>query len=159
PSGRVVALDAVGPKGDVQVKGADVRTALGLRSTWFTMGQLELTPPPAPLAYGGGTLTGIARGADAVTLAAKGADRSCARVSPLGSARGDAFRVSARPSATTSSRPAAGQIRAAPVTVTVAPLVSASLSAGTVLGSVKPALAGASVQLQRQDGVGWTTVA
>jgi hypothetical protein len=43
--------------------------------------------------------------------------------------------------------------------VTVAPLVSASLGAGTVQGTVRPALAGASVQLQRQSGASWTTVA
>jgi hypothetical protein len=38
-------------------------------------------------------------------------------------------------------------------------MVSASLGAGTVQGTVRPALAGASVQLQRQSGASWTTVA
>jgi stage II sporulation protein D len=159
PSGRVVTLDAVGTKGDVQVKGADVRTALGLRSTWFTIGELELTPPPAPLAYGGGALTGVASGADPVSLEAKAPDGTWQTVSAVQPASDGTFSITVRPTATTSYRLAAGQIRAAPVTVPVAPLVSASLSAGTVLGSVKPALPGASVQLQRQDGVGWKTVA
>jgi len=39
------------------------------------------------------------------------------------------------------------------------PLVSATAGAGQVQGTVRPALAGAAVQLQRQDGPGWTTVA
>jgi stage II sporulation protein D len=159
PSGRVVTLDAVGTKGDVQVKGADVRTALGLRSTWFTIGELELTPPPSPLAYGGGALTGIARGAGAVSLEAKATDGTWQSVLAVQPASDGTFSIAVRPIATTTYRLATGQIRSAPVTVPVAPLVSASLSAGTVLGSVKPALAGASVQLQRQDGVGWKTVA
>jgi stage II sporulation protein D len=160
PSGHVAQVDAVGTKGSVKVSGSTVRSALGLRSTWFTPGWLALTPPAEPVAYGGsGTLTGTVRGVGAVTLEQKGpsgAWQSVAAVSP----RADGtFTVSIRPSATTQYRLAAGQIRAALVQVTVAPLVSASLGAGTVQGTVRPALGGAAVQLQRQSGVSWTTVA
>jgi hypothetical protein len=76
------------------------------------------------------------------------------------SARADgSFAVSIQPSATTQYRLAAGTVRAAVVQVPVTPSVSASLGAGSVQGTVKPALAGASVQLQRQSGASWTTVA
>jgi hypothetical protein len=37
--------------------------------------------------------------------------------------------------------------------------VAASVNAGAVSGTVSPALPGAAVQLQRQDGASWATVA
>jgi len=159
-SGHVTQVDAVGTKGGVKVSGSAVRSALGLRSTWFTAGFLALVPPADPVAYGGsGTLTGTVRGVGPVTLEQKAPDgtwQSATGVSP----RADGtFTVSIRPSATTQYRLASGQLRAAVVQVTVAPLVSASVGTGTVQGTVRPALAGASVQLQRQSGANWTTVA
>jgi SpoIID/LytB domain protein len=160
PSGHVAQVDAVGTKGDVKVTGSTVRSALGLRSSWFTAAWLALTPPAEPVAYGGsGTLTGTVRGLGPVTLEQKTATGAWQNVSAV-SPRGDGtFSVAIRPSATTQYRLATGQIRAAMVQVTVTPLVSASVGAGTVQGTVRPALAGASVQLQRQSGVSWTTVA
>jgi len=139
---------------------AAVRTALGLRSTWFSIGWLALTPPAVPLSYGGtASLTGVARGVQGVSLEAKGADGTWQTVSPVNPAADGSFSVTIKPQATTLYRLAAGDIRAALLNVAVAPLVSASLGAGMVQGSTKPALSGAAVQIQRQDGVGWTTVA
>ena len=160
PSGHVAQVDAVGSRGDVKLTGSAVRSALELRSSWFTVGWLALTPPAAPVAYGGsGTLTGTVRGVGSVTLEQRtpaGAWQTLAPVSP----RSDgSFTVSVQPTATTQYRLAAGQVRAALVQVTVAPLVSASVGAGTVQGTVRPALVGAAVQLQRQSGASWTTVA
>jgi stage II sporulation protein D len=160
PSGHVAQVDATSTKGDAKLTGSAVRSALELRSSWFTVGWLSLTPPAEPVAYGGsGTLTGIVRGMGPVTMeqrTATGTWQTLATVSP----RADgSFAVSIQPAATTQYRLAAGLVRAAMVEVPVAPMVSASLGVGTVQGTVRPALAGASVQLQRQSGAGWTTVA
>jgi stage II sporulation protein D len=160
PSGHVAQVDAVGTKGSVKVTGSTVRSALELRSSWFTAGLLALTPPAEPVGYGGsGTLTGTVRGVAPVTLEQKTAAGAWQNVSAVSPRSDGTFSVEIRPSATTQYRLATGQIRAAVVQVTVAPLVSASASAGAVQGTVRPALAGASVQLQRQSGVNWTTVA
>ena len=160
PSGHVAQVDVVGTKGDVKVSGSDVRSALGLRSSWFTSGLLALTPPAAPVAYGGsGTLTGTARGVGPVTVEQKAANGTWQSLSAVSPRADGTFAVSIQPSATTRYRLASGQLRAAVVQVTVAPLVSASVGAGTVQGTVRPALAGASIQLQRQSGASWTTVA
>jgi stage II sporulation protein D len=160
PSGRVASVDAIGTKGNVKLTASAVRAALGLRSTWFTVGWLALTPPVVPLAYGGTTsLTGVARGVQGVVLEAKGADGVWETLSSVTPAADGSFTVAIRPPATTQYRLAAGDIRAALLKVAVAPLVSASLAAGIVQGTMKPALSGAAVQVQRQDGVGWTTVA
>ena len=160
PSGRVGSVNAVGTNGAVTLTAATVRAALGLRSTWFSIGWLALTPPAVPLSYGGATaLAGVARGVQGVSLEAKGTDGTWQAVSPVTPAADGSFSVTIRPQATTQYRLSAGDIRAALLTVPVAPLVSASLAAGMVQGSMKPALSGAAVQIQRQDGVGWTTVA
>ena len=160
PSGHVAQVDAVGSRGDVKLSGSAVRTALELRSSWFSVGWLALTPPSVPVAYGGsGTLTGTVRGVGSVTLEQRTATGAWQTLAPVSPRSDGTFTVTVQPSATTEYRLAAGQVRAALVQVTVAPLVSASAGAGTVQGTVRPALAGAAVQLQRQSGASWTTVA
>src|SRR5436190_86835 len=54
-SGRVAAVTAIGANGESTTEGAKVRTALGLRSTWFTLGVVSLGPASAPalVVYGG----------------------------------------------------------------------------------------------------------
>jgi hypothetical protein len=160
PSGHVQQVDAVGTKGSVQVTGSTVRTALGLRSTWFGVGWLALSPPREPVPYGGAaTLSGTARGLGAVTLEQKAANGTWQTVAPVSPAADGTFTVTVHPAAGTQYRLAAGQVRAALVAVPVAPAVSASVGTGTVQGSVRPALQGAAVQVQRQSGTSWTTVA
>src|SRR5581483_12309781 len=71
-SGRIAKVTAVGSRTQATLTGAALRTALGLRSTWFSIGWLALDPPPAPVAYGGTvTLSGIARGVGTVTVEAR----------------------------------------------------------------------------------------
>jgi SpoIID/LytB domain protein len=161
PSGRPEKVDAVGTKGSVEVTSGDVRDALGLRSTWFTVGWLALTAPTPAISYGGsGRLSGLARGVTGpISLEERGADGTWQQVSAVTPAADGSFGVTINPSATTQYRLAAGLIRAALVKVPVVPVVSASAASGQVQGSVQPPLAGAAVQLQRQDGAGWTTVA
>src|SRR5436305_3105280 len=156
PSGHVAQVDAVGTKGQVEVRGSDVRSELGLRSTWFTVGWLELSPPAEPVAYGGaGTLTGNARGVGSVMLEQRVANGAWQTLSSISPAADGSFSVAIHPSATTQYRLAAGQIRAALVAVPVAPSITASAGAGAVQGNVRPALGGAAVQLQRQTGASW----
>jgi stage II sporulation protein D len=118
-SGRVVSVDAAGTKGTVQLSGLGVRSALGLRSSWFTVGWLALTRPRTPLARGRtGSLSGIARGIADVSLEEKvaGAWQTVSSVVP----RADgAFSVAIQPSATTQYRLAAPGIRTAVVEVAV----------------------------------------
>ena len=64
-------MTAIGPSGEVTATGADVRTLLGLRSTWFSLGWLSLDPPRPSRTTAATQLTGIARGVGAVTLEAK----------------------------------------------------------------------------------------
>jgi hypothetical protein len=69
-----------------------------------------------------------------------------------------AFTTIVRPQLTTEYRLAAGNARAALVKVGVAPKVDATIGETSATGAITPVIAGAPVQLQRQDGAVWTTV-
>ncbi len=160
PSGHNATVTAVGPTTRTTLTGTDVRLALGLRSTWFQVGWLTLVPPPAPVVYGRqGTLDGIARGLAGVTLEAKTPAGAWQRVAAVAPDPSGVFSVVVSPREPTSYRLAAGTSRASPVQVAVAPLVRAAIRGGAFTGTVSPAVAGASVQLQRLDGTAWKSVA
>jgi SpoIID/LytB domain protein len=160
-SGHVTSLMAAGPDGRVSVTGPNLRTMLGLRSTFFTVGRLSLAPPPAePVVFGATTeLDGFAGGLDSVVLEGRtgaGAWLPVAQVKP--DAAG-AFSLLVSPQATTQYRLAAGTLHVGLVSVTVEPAVDAAIAVNAVNGSVKPPIPGAAVQVQRQQGTAWTTVA
>ena len=160
PSGHNATVTAVGPTTRTTLTGTDVRLALGLRSTWFQVGWLTLVPPPSPVVYGRqGTLDGIARGLAGVTLQAKTPVGAWHRVAAVAPDPSGVFSVIVSPREPTSYRLAAGTSRASPVQVAVAPLVRAAIRGGAFTGTVSPAVAGASVQLQRLDGTAWKSVA
>jgi stage II sporulation protein D len=159
PSGHVTTVTAVGSEGEVVATGTAIRTLLGLRSTMFTLGWLSLDPPP-PAIYGALTqLTGIARDTGPVALQAEQADGSWTTVASVKPDASGKFEVGVRPEAATEYRLAAGTAVAGFGSLTVEPVVDASVTAGAVSGTVRPPLPGAAVQLQRQRGTSWATVA
>jgi SpoIID/LytB domain protein len=159
-SGRVQTVDAIGTARQLTLSGADVRTALGLRSTWFSLGWLALTPPATPVAYGSDlSLSGTARGVGAVTLEARPAGGDW---QPVSSVRPDAngkFITLVRPQVASEYRLRSGDLEGALVSVEIVPVVQATVGIGSVEGTTRPALAGASVQLQREEAGAWKTVA
>jgi stage II sporulation protein D len=155
PSGRVVTAALSLPTGQSIVTGSQLRAALGLRSTWFSLALLSLTPPPAAVPYGSkATLTGLTRGVAAPVLEQRSGSVFWAP-GPAVSANG-AFTVAVRPLQTTDYRLGTGTIRGAPARVAVAPVVR--LGEG-LRGTVKPAVTGKPVQIQAQQGSTWKTVA
>jgi len=161
PSGRVRSLTLIGSSGARKVPGATVRRALGLRSTWFTIGTLSLTPPAGPVVYGTQVrLTGLARGLRAVTLQSRAYGGSWKPLAQLRS-RGGRVGATVSPKVTTDYRISTGTYRSVPVRVSIAPSVTiaASLNRTEVSGLVRPLVPGAAVQVQRQAGPAWTTVA
>jgi stage II sporulation protein D len=162
PSGRVRSLTLVGTKGTRTITGAKARVAMGLRSTWFTIGALSLTPPAAPLEYGSEVrLTGVARGVPRVTLDARPYGAQWKPLAVLRSRNGQVAATLA-PKVTTDYRIVSGIVRSAVVRVSVAPSVrlAAATDRTSVTGLVKPVLGALPVQVQRQTAKGsWTTVA
>jgi stage II sporulation protein D len=156
---NVVAVDANG--GETTITGPAARTALDVRSTWFSIAWLSLAPPAVPVTYGGATsLAGAARGLAGVTVEAKPTGGSWQPAQPVAPAAAGAFAFVVRPQVTTQYRLVAGLVHAAQVTVQVAPLVRADIQPGTATGSIAPPVAGAPVQLQVQADAQspWQTV-
>ena len=158
-SGRVSSVVATTPVGRVELRAGDVRRMLGLRSTWFTIGVLSLTPPSAPALWGtGAKLAGIARGVSGVSLQQGVTAGVWEPASPVVAGKDGAFSVLVKPQATTTYRLAsAGKIASGTVRVSVAPLVRFSLAeGGTILrGTVRPIYPGTPVDIQRLDGNTW----
>lgn len=160
--GRVRSLTLIGSKGDRTVSGSSARAALGLRSTWFTIGTLSLTQPAdRTVEYGAQThLTGLARGIPRVTLESRPYGGEWKTLAVLKS-RGGTVTATLSPKVTTDYRISSGIARSAVVRLSVAPSVrlTASSDRTAVTGLVKPLLPGAAVQVQRQgNGGAWTTV-
>jgi stage II sporulation protein D len=159
-SGRARSVTAVGADGvEATVTGGQFRSLLELRSTWFTSSLFSLLPAAKTMTYGGAvTLTGFAKGTDVATLESKppGGDWAPAGELILG---GDGtFSTVVKPAVGTQYRLSSGAIRASLARIAVAPRVDARAGVGGISGGEKPVVAAAPVQLQRQDGVAWTTV-
>jgi stage II sporulation protein D len=158
-SQRVETMTLVGTKGQVVVPGADVRTKLGLRSTWFRVGVLALDRPSKTVEYGGAIrLTGVGRGAGKnLRLEQRVSGRiwePAARVAP---AAGGVVQVAVKPTTTTWYRLAASaKIFGQPVQVFVAPRVRLATSdPATARGLMRPVIPGARVTVQRLEGSSW----
>jgi stage II sporulation protein D len=163
PSGRVKALTVVsGDDTQVTLTGNQVRGALELRSTWFTPALLQLLPKSKTMTYGGAlSLTGLARGADQVSLEAKPFGLDWAPAGDLLLDADGAFATIVHPQLGTQYRLAWGDVRAGLAKVAVAVRVDAAIQQGSATGTTKPAVAAAPVELQwSADGAaGWLTVA
>src|SRR5947207_1061415 len=140
--------------------GAAVRKALGLRSTWFGVGVVSLSPASAaPVVYGGrAKLTGLARAVSSVGMESRATTAktwtSGGRVKP---AADGTFTASVKPTTSTWYRLAVGTLRTAQVKIAVAPLVRFDVaeSKTSLSGLVRPALPNALVEIQRLAGTDW----
>jgi len=164
-SGRVADVTAIGANGESTATGAAVRKALGLRSTWFSVGVVSLSPPASagPVVYGGrAKLTGLARAMPTVGIESRATTAktwtSGSRVKP---AADGTFTATVKPATSTWYRLAVGTLRTPQVRVSVAPLVRFDLSPSktSLTGVVRPVLPDAVVQIQRLAGTSWSTVA
>jgi stage II sporulation protein D len=106
PSGRVKSLTLQTLEGSTKVPAVLLRTSLGLRSTWVTIGVLRLDPPAGPAVAGAPLrLTGIARGLLSPALAASvDGGASWSRVGPVARAANGAFSIEVKPTRTTRYR-------------------------------------------------------
>jgi stage II sporulation protein D len=160
-SGRVQTVVATGSKGQAQATGAQVRAALGLRSTWFQVGVLALGAPATPVAYGASTaLSGTARGVTSVELQQvdpAGSWKTVTQMTP----RGGTVTPKVKPVQSSRFRLVADDIASGAVAVSVAPTVGLHVPAALTgfWGTVRPRLAGTTVTIQRQAGAGWRVVA
>jgi hypothetical protein len=162
PSGRVRTVTSIGTGGQRTISGADVRRALGLRSTWFRISLLALTAPSAPATFNTPlTLTGVARGLAAVTLEFRPLRGSWRAIASARAAQDGTVSISIRPREPGDYRLISRSARSERVRVAVAPYVRfhALSDATTLRGYARPVLPNAGVAIQRLDGTTWSNVA
>ena len=165
PSGRLRSLTLQTLAGSTTVPASLVRTALGLRSTWITIGVLRLDRPRGTVEFGSSLqLTGVARNLTAPQLTASVDGTAWAPVGALDRALDGTVSRSVRPTKTTRYRiegtgatgPVVGQV----LLVRVAPRIRLARPSepGVLSGTVRPRSAGTVVHLERQRGAIWVHV-
>jgi hypothetical protein len=120
-SGHVSSVTAASADRQVTLTGQQVETDLGLRSTFFDVGVLALTPPAGAAVPGSAvTLSGKVEGLAGVTLEAKPAGGPWQTLATVVPGPTGSFSITVSPHATTLYRLAAGIVRGALITVAVA---------------------------------------
>jgi stage II sporulation protein D len=153
PSGRVKTVTLSSTDDSVKsVTGNELRTALDLRSTWFTPALLQLLPAAKAMTYGGAvSLSGLAIGAQGVSLEQKTGSTDWTPVGALIPSVSGAFATVVKPQVTTWYRLVWGDVRAGLAKVSVAARVAATPGTTGVQGTVRPVVAGVVVELQEQQ--------
>jgi stage II sporulation protein D len=158
-SGHVTTATAVDPEGTKTLTGTQVQSDLGLRSTWFELGWLSLTPPGGPVPPGGAvTLAGVARGLTDVTMQMRVSGAAWQTLGPVSPDSTGAFSVQVSPVGTTWYRLASRRVRGALIRVETGGVVTATIGQDAVTGAVSAKAAGAPIFLDRKDGSTWITV-
>src|SRR5262249_41708912 len=160
PSLRVNSLTVSTSGGSRTFTGADVRDALGLRSTFFSVGVLDLEKPSQPLVYGvGSPLSGIARAISnpRIERLDKG---KWTLAAPVDRDPDATFTVAGKSTAKASYRLSGSGTSTAPLTLGVSAYVRLDPAASTteLSGRARPIVQGAAVTIQRNTGSGWTTI-
>jgi hypothetical protein len=163
-TGRVATVDLFAQAVDLPVAATKLRGALGLRSTWFTVGLLSLaTPVPSvPVVYGSTiTLAGTVRGVSGVAFEQRPSATPWQSVGPVTPGADGAVTLTAKPTIMTDYRLATPTAAAGYVRIKVMPLVTlTSVANGQVQGTEAPLLPDAPVQVQVQNpDLTWTQIA
>jgi len=165
-SQRVDSVRAIGENGEHVLTGDEVRKALGLRSTWFSVGVLALDPLPATTVQYGTSfkLTGLGRALPELRLEQRAPGTAAWIVNRDIEIDDDgSFSVAVKAAAPEEFRVTSGTISTPSTKLVVAPRVALKVSADltTLKGSVRPVLPGTPVQIQHQNATTgrWGTVA
>jgi stage II sporulation protein D len=164
PSGRVRALVLTTTSGSESVPASLVRTTLGLRSTWFSVGVLRLDRSVAgPIVFGSTAhLVGIGRGLGAPRLASSPDGVAWSPVRTLTPDAAGAVALDVKPLRITRYRLEAEGGASPAMLVEVAPRLAlarpAAADPAVVAGTLRPRLPGAVVAIERRKGTAWATL-
>jgi SpoIID/LytB domain protein len=160
PSLRVSTVALTTSSGAHALSGDAIRNALGLRSTFFTVGVLALDKPAKPLVYGvGSPLSGVARAVTSPRIERLDGEK-WVLATPVDREPDGTFTVPVKATAKASYRVSGSGAASPPVTVGVSAYVRLDPAASTtsLSGRARPIQEGAAVTIQRNTGSGWTNV-
>jgi stage II sporulation protein D len=162
PSGRIRSLALTTATGPETIPASLVRTALGLRSTWVTIGVVRLDRPVGgPVVFGSRVrLGGVVRGVNGATLAASLDGATWVGASPLETDTTGGFSLETKPVRTTRYRIEVTGAASPAQLVQVSPRVQLTqpLEPDVLTGTVRPKLTGAVVSVERRKGAAWAPV-
>jgi SpoIID/LytB domain protein len=162
PSGRLRSITLQTTAGPTSVPAALLRTSLGLRSTWVTIGVLRLDHPQQPAVYGTPfELSGLARGLQAPMLSSSQDGVAWRTIGPFTRAGNGAVETQVKPTGTARFRIEVNGAASPALLVPVSSRVrlTEAVDPGMLTGTVRPRLTGASVAVDRLKGTAWTPVA
>jgi stage II sporulation protein D len=161
-SGRLRSLTVQTDTGPESVTAGLLRTSLGLRSTWITVGVLRLDQPRASVVFSSPLrLGGIARALPSPMLASSPDASSWTPVGALQRETSGLASLVVKPERTLRYRIEVEGAASPAVLVQVSPRVLLALGAApmTLTGTVRPRLSGAPVTIERREGTTWKRVA
>ncbi|MEX0850905.1 MAG: SpoIID/LytB domain-containing protein [Gaiellaceae bacterium] len=161
PSGRLRSLTLQTEAGSSTVSATQLRTSLGLRSTWATIGVLRLDQPRETAVFGSPLrLTGIARGLPSPMLASSPDGSSWTQVGALQRQTSGVASLVVEPERTLRYRIEVEGATSPTLLVQVAPRVKLvqPVDPTELTGTVRPRLRGARVTIERRWGTGWVGV-
>jgi stage II sporulation protein D len=163
PSGRLRSLTLQTVEGSTAVPASLLRTGLGLRSTWITVGVLRLDQPRGPVVFGSTLrLTGIARGLlSPVLVSSPDGGSSWSKSELFHRGANGAVSLVVTPARTTRYRIEVEGAASPALLVQVAPRVQLQqpTEPRMLSGIVRPRLKGAEVTIERRKGAAWTELA
>ncbi|MBA3380489.1 MAG: SpoIID/LytB domain-containing protein [Actinobacteria bacterium] len=162
PSGRLRSITVQTEAGSSSVQAALLRTSLGLRSTWVTIGVLRLDQPRETIVFGSPLrLTGLARSLPAPMLSSSPDGSRWTGVGLFQRSTSGIASLVVKPERTLRYRIEVEGAASPAILVEVAPRVQLSRGTGalSLLGTVRPRLAGAPVFIERREGSTWRRVA
>jgi hypothetical protein len=163
PSGRLRSLRLQTTEGSTSVPGSVLRSALGLRSTWLTVGVLRLDQPRGAVVFGSTlALSGVARALPSPLLSSsQDGGGAWSRVGPVQRDGSGLVTLVVTPARTMRYRLEADGAASPAVLVEVAPRLQLRQPAepGALTGIVRPRLKGALVTIERRRGAAWEPVA
>jgi SpoIID/LytB domain protein len=164
PSGRLRSVQVITTRGATALPASALRTSLGLRSTWVTIGVLRLDQPRGTAVFGTNVrLTGVARGVASPSLSMSATGNVWSTVGGLRRDASGAVATAVIPARTLRYRIEAEGASSSVVLVRVASRVRlvgpTPAEPGTLRGTVRPRIAGARVTLERREGAGWSAIA
>lgn len=161
-SRRVDQVLAKGSSGSTSISASTFKIALGLRSTWFRIGVMELKTAQRQVSLGSRTqLTGFVRQVGKAWLERKPEGGSWARLRDLTPAADGTFATNVRPRVATVYRIASKRGVGRPVRVLVIAKVNfyEVTDSSWLAGIVRPSRPRATVVIQRRSGTRWLSVA
>ena len=164
PSGRLRTVTLDTTMGSEQVPATLVRTALGLRSTWVTIGVLRLDRPSrGAVVFGSSThLSGVGRGLGTPRLSSSPDGAVWTTVVSVAPDATGALAFDVSPTRTTRYRLEADDGVSPALLVQVAPRLMlakpTALAPGVLTGTIRPKLPGAQIAIERKKGSSWVLV-